>query len=94
MSILLLTRQKNWLSTPQKGKQVSFQLHNKSDNNSQTTTMAKSRNNSDNRDSSSSDKKKKVKKSSGIQPFLFTPEEWPKDAAEQTIETTEGRNRL
>ena len=39
-------------------------------------------------------KKKKVKKSSGIQPFLFTPEEWPKDAPEQIIETTEGRNRL
>ena len=56
--------------------------------------MAKSRNNLDNRDSSSSDKKKKVEKSSGIQPFLFTPEEWPKNAAEQIIETTEGRNRL
>ena len=41
-----------------------------------------------------SDKKKKVEKSSGIQPFLFTPEEWPKDAPEQIIETTEGRNRL
>ena len=78
MSILLSTRQKNWLSTPkensQKAKQVSFQLNNSANNNSQTT-MAKSRNNSDNRDSSSSDKKKKVEKSSGIQPFLFTPEE-------------------
>ena len=89
MSILLSTRQKNWLSTPkensrlplQKVKQVSFQLNNSTDNNSQLT-MAKGRNNSDNRDSSSSDnKKKKVEKSSGIQPFLFTPEEWPKDAA-------------
>ena len=84
MSILLSTRQKNWLSTPQKekqvsfqlqkGKQESFQLHNNS-NNLKNAAMAKSRNNSDNRDSSS-DKKKKVEKSSGIQPFLFTPEEW------------------
>ena len=57
--------------------------------------MAKGRNSSDNRDSSSSNnKKKKVVKSSDIQPFLSTPEEWPKDAATQKIETTEGRNRL
>ena len=89
MSILLSTRQKNWLSTPkensrlplQKVKQVSFQLNNSTEDNSQVT-MAKGRNYLDNRDSSSSDnKKKKVEKSSGIRPFLFTPEEWPNDAA-------------
>ena len=41
--------------------------------------MAKTKDKSDRRDS---DKKKKVEKSSGIQPFLFTAEEWPKDAPE------------
>ena len=96
MSILLSTRQKNWLSTPQKEKQVSFQLQKNNtikynSNNKKNATVAKSRNKSDNRDS---DKKKKVEKSSGIQPFLFTPEEQAKDAPEQIIETTEGRNRL
>ena len=53
--------------------------------------MAKTKDKSGHGDS---DKKKKVEKSSGIQPFLFTPEEWPKDVPEQIIETTEGRNRL
>ena len=92
MSILLSTRQKNWLSTPQKAKQVSFQLQSNNNIylNKQEATMAKTMDKSG-RDS---DKKKKVEKSSGIQPFLFTPKEWPKDAAEQIIETTEGRNRL
>ena len=83
MSILLLTRQKNWLSTPQKEKHVSFQLQEndtiKYNSNKQKATMAKTKDKSGNRDS---DKKKKVKKSSGIQPFLFTPEEWPDDAPE------------
>ena len=87
MSILLSTRQKNWLSTPQNEKQVSFQLQKNNtieynSNNKKNATMAKSKNKSDNRDS---DKKKKVEKSSDIQPFLFTPEEWPKDAATQII---------
>ena len=59
--------------------------------NKQEETMAKTKDKLDRQDS---DKKKKVEKSSGIQPFLFTPEEWPKDAPEQIIETTEGRNRL
>ena len=74
---------------------MSFQLQSnnniKYNSNKQKATMAKTKDKSGNRDS---DKKKKVEKSSGIQPFLFTPEEWPKDAPEQIIETTEGRNRL
>ena len=92
MSILISTRQNKWLSTPHKQKKVSFQLQSNNNlNKQQESTMAKTKDKSSDR---SSDKKKKVEKSSGIQPFLFTPEEWPKDAPEQIIETTEGRNRL
>ena len=90
MSILRSTRQNKWLSTPHNQKKVSFQLQSNNNLNKQESTMAKTKDKSDR----SSDKKKKVEKSSGIQPFLFTAEEWPKDAPEQIIETTEGRNRL
>ena len=66
---------------------MRFQLQSNNNLNKQKeATMAKTKDKSDRRDS---DKKKKVEKSSGIQPFLFTPEEWPKDAPEQIIETTE-----
>ena len=92
MSILRSTRQNKWLSTPHNQKKVSFQLQSNNNlNKQQESTMAKTKDKSSDR---SSDKKKKVEKSSGIQPFLFTAEEWPKDAPEQIIETTEGRNRL
>ena len=61
MSILLSTRQNNWLSTPQKEKHMSFQLQKNNtikynSNNKKNATMAKIKNKSDNRDS---DKKKK-----------------------------------
>ena len=37
---------------------------------------------------------KKIENGSRVLPFLFVPEEWPKEAAIQMIETTEGRNKL
>ena len=33
-------------------------------------------------------------KRSGMSPFIYAPGEFPEDASTQTIETTEGRNKL
>ena len=39
-------------------------------------------------------KKKKVEHSSGIKPFLYIAEDWPKDTPTQLLKTTEGRNKM
>ena len=39
-------------------------------------------------------KKKMVERSSGIKPFLYIAEDWPKDAPTQLLKTTEGRNKM
>ena len=84
MSILLSTRQKNWLSTPQKEKQVSFQLQKEkqvsfqlqnNSNNKKTQRWQRVETTRITETLAALIRKKKVEKSSDIQPFLFTPEE-------------------
>ena len=54
----------------------------------------RSNNSNSNQNFSNNNNKKVVERSSGIIPFLFTPEEWPKDVPTQIIETTESGNKL
>ena len=92
--ILKSTRQKNWPLYPGSNlaKHISFQLVVIPERKNKIAKDEKQFENSDNKRQNLAIEK--VEKSSGIQPFLFTPEEWPEDATTQMIKTTESRNKL
>ena len=95
-SILKSTRQKNWLSIPGSNKHVTFQFEiPKATGEKQLvvipvwkknqSTMGKPQKESQSLPSN---------KRSDTTPFIYTPEEFPNDAAKETIETTENGSKL
>ena len=94
-SILKSTRLKNWLLYPSSSNKVTFQFELPkitgekrlvvlpAGEKKYKLTMAKGERNG-----------LLGNKQSGMSPFIYTPEEFPKDAATQMIETTENGSKL